>query len=82
MMANEGRPEDTETMTRQQREEAGRRTNEGFARVERTDYKPGSEDIPTGPAIKKLSEDDIRRRVGDGNFESAKKDGQGSSINS
>ncbi len=80
-MANEGRREDTETMSRREREEVGRRSNEGFERVERTDYDPGS-DIPTGPAIKKLSEDEIRRRVGDGNFESAKNDGQSSSINS
>lgn len=44
-MANEGRPEDTEFMTREEREE-------------------------------------IRRRVGDGNFESAKDDSQTGSINS
>lgn len=80
-MANEGRPEDTESMTREEREAAGRRTNAGFARVERTETGDDGS-IPTGPVIRQLSEDEIRRRVGDGNFESAKQDGQGASINS
>ncbi|WP_172193724.1 hypothetical protein [Saccharibacillus qingshengii] len=82
-MANEGRPEDTEVMTREEREAAGRRANAGFARVERTETEDGGTgEIPTGPVIKKLSEAEIRRRVGDGNFDSAKDDGQTPSINS
>ncbi|MDO3412365.1 hypothetical protein QWJ34_21555 [Saccharibacillus sp. CPCC 101409] len=82
-MANEGRPEDTETMTREEREAVGRRANAGFARHERTEsVDAGSGDIPTRPIIKQLSEEEIRRRVGDGNFESAQNDGQTGSINS
>lgn len=82
-MANEGRPEDTQTMTREEREAVGRRANAGFAQVERADTEAGgSGEIPTGPVIKRLSEEEIRRRVGDGNFDSAKEDGQSPSINS
>lgn len=80
-MASEGRPEDPEFMTREEREEIGRRANAGFAKHERTET-PGSGEIATGPIVKRLSEEEIRRRVGDGNFESAKDDRQTGSINS
>ncbi len=82
-MANEGRPEDTEFMTREEREEVGRRINAGFARHERTETaETGTGEIATSPIVKRLSEDEVRRRVGDGNFEAAKNDGQSPSINS
>ncbi|OWR32597.1 hypothetical protein CDO73_03070 [Saccharibacillus sp. O23] len=80
-MANEGRPQDTEFMTREEREEVGRRINEGFAKHERTETA-GSGEIASGPIVKRLSEEEIRRRVGDGNFDAAKDDGQTPSINS
>lgn len=85
-MANEGRPEDTEFMTRAEREEAGRRVNAGFAQYERYEHTESGQDasseIPTGPIVQKLSEEEIRRRVGEGNFDAAKNDGQSPSINS
>lgn len=81
-MADKKRPQNEEATTRQEREEIGRRANEGFAKVERTDYEPGGEPIPSGPIVKRLSEEEIRRRVGNGNFDSAKNDGQAPSINS
>ncbi|NGZ74661.1 hypothetical protein [Saccharibacillus alkalitolerans] len=82
-MANEGRPEDTEFMTKEEREEAGRRTNADFARHERTESeKSGANDVSKGPILKRLAEDDIRRRVGDGNFDASKGDDQTPSINS
>ncbi|MET3574165.1 hypothetical protein ACFFIY_01340 [Bhargavaea ullalensis] len=67
---------------RQTREELGRQTNAGFARVERTEIDDGSIDIPTEPVLEPLSEEEIRRRVGSGNFEAAKDDKQTGSINS
>lgn len=81
-MANQGRPDDSSTMTREEREAVGRRINEGFARVERTEDEGVHGEIPTGPIIKKLSEEEVRRRVGDGNFDAAKGDRQTPSINS
>ncbi|WP_234414422.1 hypothetical protein [Paenibacillus sp. CAA11] len=57
-------------------------TNEGFARVERAEVEPGTVEIPTGQVGSPLSEEEIRRRVGTGNFESAKNDKQSTSINS
>ncbi|OWA37497.1 hypothetical protein B9G55_05435 [Saccharibacillus sp. O16] len=80
-MANEGRPQDTEFMTREEREEVGRRINAEFAKHERTEAA-GSGEIANGPIVKRLSEEEIRRRVGDGNFDAAKNDGQTPSINS
>lgn len=74
-------PEEKYT-SRTEREEIGRRTNAGFARVERAEVEDGASDIPTGPVGKKLTEDEIRRRVGEGNFETAKDDRQTNSINS
>ncbi|WP_246187940.1 hypothetical protein [Paenibacillus tengchongensis] len=69
-------------LTREEREEIGRRTNAGFARVERTATDEGAAEIPTGPIGQQLTEEEIRRRVGDGNFEAAKNDPQMGSINS
>lgn len=74
-------PEEKYT-SRTEREEIGRRTNAGFARVERVEIEEGATDIPTGPIGKKLTEEEIRRRVGQGNFETAKDDRQTNSINS
>lgn len=85
-MANEGRPEDTEFMTREEREAAGRRVNAGFAKYERYEHADSGQDapsdIPTGPIVRQLSDEEIRRRVGEGNFDAAKNDGQSPSINS
>lgn len=80
-MAAENKPEERYT-SRQEREAIGRQTNAGFARVERVEMEEGASDIPTGGIAEKLSEEEIRRRVGEGNFESAKDDRQTNSINS
>ncbi|MNO14896.1 hypothetical protein D3C76_45470 [compost metagenome] len=72
----------TSFSSREEREEIGRRTNAGFARVERTEVEASAGDIPTGPVAQDLSEEEIRRRVGSGNFEAAKNDLQTGSINS
>ncbi|KOF08918.1 hypothetical protein AC739_17565 [Planococcus glaciei] len=80
-MAVENKPEEQYT-SRTEREEIGRRTNAGFARVERAEVEEGASEIPTGPIGQKLSEEEIRRRVGEGNFETAKDDRQTNSINS
>ncbi|ETP68062.1 hypothetical protein HF394_16420 [Planococcus glaciei] len=80
-MAVENKPEE-QYASRKEREEIGRRTNAGFARVERTEVEEGASEIPTGPIGQKLSEEEIRRRVGEGNFETAKDDRQTNSINS
>lgn len=80
-MAIEKKPEERYT-SRQEREEIGRQTNAGFARVERIEIEEGASEIPTGNIAEKLSEEEIRRRVGEGNFETAKDDRQTNSINS
>lgn len=80
-MSIENKPEEKYT-SRNEREEVGRRTNAGFARVERVEYEEGASDIPTGPVGQKLTEEEIRRRVGEGNFDTAKDDRQTNSINS
>lgn len=80
-MAMDNKPEDKYT-SRTEREEIGRRTNAGFARVERAETEEGASDIPTGPVGQKLTEEEIRRRVGEGNFDTAKDDRQTNSINS
>ncbi|WP_298828279.1 hypothetical protein [uncultured Planococcus sp.] len=80
-MADEKKPEETYT-SRAERERIGRETNAGFARVERAEREDSSTDIPTGPIGRKLTEDEIRQRVGQGNFDSAKDDNQTNSINS
>ena len=80
-MATDKNPEETYS-SRAERERIGRQTNAGFARVERTEIEDGAVDIPTGPIGQKLTEEDIRRRVGQGNFDSAKDDNQTNSINS
>ncbi|RNF41184.1 hypothetical protein [Planococcus salinus] len=69
-------------MSRQERERIGRQTNAGFARVERMEVEQGADDIPTGEVAQELSEEEIRRRVGEGNYSSAKDDRQTNSINS
>ncbi|WP_239004808.1 hypothetical protein [Paenibacillus tepidiphilus] len=69
-------------LSREEREEIGRRTNAGFARVERTAANEREAEIPTGPIGQQLTEEEIRRRVGSGNFETAKNDPQTGSINS
>lgn len=69
-------------LTREEREQIGRRTNAGFAKVERAAVDEGTEAIPTGSIGQPLTEEEIRRRVGSGNFESAKNDLQSGSINS
>lgn len=68
--------------TREEREQIGRQTNAGFARVERMEVAEGAAEIPTGTIGGALTEEEIRRRVGSGNFESAKNDPQTGSINS
>ncbi|ANU10613.1 hypothetical protein A1A1_09081 [Planococcus antarcticus DSM 14505] len=80
-MAAEKKPEETYS-SRTERERIGRQTNAGFARVERAETEGSSTNIPTGPIGSKLTEEEIRRRVGQGNFDSAKDDNQTSSINS
>ncbi|ANF97109.1 hypothetical protein [Paenibacillus bovis] len=75
-------PEKVEITSREEREAIGRNANAGFARVERAEIADGATDIPTGPVAKELTEDEIRERVGPGNFEAAKNDGQTGSINS
>ena len=45
-MSIENKPEEKYT-SRNEREEIGRRTNAGFARVERAEYEEGASDIPT-----------------------------------
>ncbi|KWX69838.1 hypothetical protein [Paenibacillus jilunlii] len=72
----------TSFSSREEREEIGRRANAGFARVERTEAAANAGGIPTGPVAQELSEEEIRRRVGSGNFEAAKNDLQTGSINS
>lgn len=80
-MAADKKMEETYS-SRTERERLGRQTNAGFARVERTEHEGGADDIPTGSIGQKLTEEEIQRRVGQGNFESAKDDNQTSSINS
>lgn len=80
-MAIDNKPEDQYT-SRIERERIGRQTNAGFARVERVEIDEGASDIPTGTIGQKLTEEEIRRRVGQGNFETAKDDRQTNSINS
>ncbi|MFD1887740.1 hypothetical protein [Paenibacillus wenxiniae] len=75
-------PEKVQLTDRKEREQVGRQINEGFARVEKQEVPGGATDIPTLPIAPKLSEDDIRRMVGEGNFQSAKEGGQHHSINS
>ncbi|QSF43772.1 MULTISPECIES: hypothetical protein [Paenibacillus] len=79
-MANESNQ--SSKLSREEREQIGRRTGAGFARVERTEATEGSTNIPTGSIGAELTEDEIRRLVGSGNFESAKNDRQSGSINS
>lgn len=79
-MANES--QQMSSLTREEREQIGRQTNAGFARVERMEVSEGSADIPTGTIGQELTEEEIRRRVGSGNFEAAKNDTQTGSINS
>lgn len=76
----DNKPEVTYT-SREERERIGKQTNAGFARVEKTDYEVEG-NIPTGDIGAPLTEEEIRRRVGEGNFESAKDDNQTGSINS
>lgn len=80
-MAVGKKPEETYS-SRAERERIGRATNSGFARVERAETGNSSTEIPTGPIGQKLTEEEIRRRVGQGNFDSAKDDNQTNSINS
>lgn len=80
-MPIENKPEEQYT-SRTEREAIGRRTNAGFARVERVEVEQGASDLPTGPIGQKLTEEEIRRRVGEGNFDTAKDDRQTNSINS
>lgn len=80
-MADEKNMEQTYS-SRAERERIGRQTNSGFARVERAETESGSTNIPTGPIGSKLTEEEIRKRVGQGNFDSAKDDNQTGSINS
>lgn len=80
-MADKKNVEETYT-SRAERERIGRQTNSGFARVERAETENGSTDIPTGPIGSKLTEEEVRKRVGQGNFDSAKDDNQTGSINS
>ncbi|MCL9662741.1 hypothetical protein SK066_11275 [Paenibacillus hunanensis] len=75
-------PEEVQLTDRKEREQVGKQINEGFARVEKQEMPGGVADIPTQPVAPKLSEDDIRRLVGEGNFQSAKEGGQHNSINS
>lgn len=75
-------PKKVQLPDRQEREQVGRQINEGFARVEKQEVPGGATDIPTQPIAPKLSEDDIRRLVGEGNFKSAKDGDHHSSINS
>lgn len=75
-------PEKVEVTSREEREAIGRNANAGFARVERAELADGVTEIPTQPVAKQLTEDEIRERVGSGNFEAAKNDGQTGSINS
>jgi len=76
----DNKPEVTYT-SREERERIGRQTNAGFARVEKTDYEVEG-GIPMGDIGAPLTEEEIRRRVGEGNFEAAKDDNQTGSINS
>lgn len=68
--------------SREEREQLGRQVNARFAEGERMEVEDGSQNIPTAPIDLELSEEEIRRRVGSGNFESAKDDRQTNSINS
>lgn len=68
--------------SREERERIGRQTNAGFARVENADAKEEESDVLVSPAAPELTEEEIKKRVGAGNFESAKDDGQHNSINS
>ncbi|WP_040226136.1 hypothetical protein [Bhargavaea cecembensis] len=81
-MANKDKWVEETYEDRELREQIGRQANAGFARVERTDYGENDIDIPTEPVLEPLSEEEIRRRVGSGNFEAAKDDKQTNSINS
>ncbi|MBT2289331.1 hypothetical protein J7E73_09315 [Paenibacillus albidus] len=74
--------EEKKFLTREESERIGRQTNAGFARVERTEIEEGAQEIPTAPVGQELTEEEIRRRVGSGNFEFAKDDPQSGSINS
>lgn len=76
----DNKPEVTYT-SREERERIGRQTNAGFARVEKTDYEVEG-GIPMSDIGAPLTEEEIRRRVGEGNFEAAKDDNQTGSINS
>ncbi|WP_236823051.1 hypothetical protein [Bhargavaea massiliensis] len=68
---------------RKLREELGRRTNAGFARLENMEMEAGAIDLPTDETVlEPLSEEEIKRRVGSGNYEAAKDDKQTGSINS
>lgn len=68
--------------SREERERIGRQTNAGFARIENADAKEEESDILVSPAAPELTEEEIKKRVGAGNFESAKDDDQHNSINS
>lgn len=68
--------------SREERERIGRQTNAGFARVENADTKEDESDVLVNPAAPELTEEEIKKRVGAGNFKSAKDDGQHNSINS
>ncbi|ODP27904.1 hypothetical protein PTI45_02723 [Paenibacillus nuruki] len=68
--------------SREERERIGRQTNAGFARVENADAKEDESHILLQPAAPELTEEEIKKRVGAGNFESAKDDGQHNSVNS
>ncbi|WP_379134168.1 hypothetical protein [Paenibacillus sp. sgz500958] len=81
-MANEETPLETSYLSREEREQIGRRTNAGFARVEHVEVEVAASEIPTGPIAQALTEEEVRRLVGSGNFESAKDDRQTGSINS
>lgn len=68
--------------SREERERVGRAINAGFARVENAETLEGSTEVPTTPVAQPLTEEEIRRRVGSGNFEAAQDDKQTGSINS
>lgn len=68
--------------SREEREQIGRQTNARFAQGEKSEMEDGAERIPTSPVDRVLSDEEIRKRVGSGNFDSAKNDRQTNSINS
>ncbi|AQQ51876.1 hypothetical protein [Planococcus lenghuensis] len=68
--------------SREEREQIGRQTNARSAQGEKSESAGGSERVLTASIELELSDEEIRKRVGSGNFDSAKDDRQSNSINS